>query len=103
LVGNEENEYPVPDSDRMMLILNNKWNDIHKKISQRGNYEWNHWDSHREATSTVKQKVQDELKEYQDTTNKKLEKTQKQLSELREDFDKLQSERTETIKKRYMK
>jgi hypothetical protein len=24
LVGNEENEYPVPDSDRMMLILNNK-------------------------------------------------------------------------------
>jgi hypothetical protein len=31
LVGNEENEYPVPDSDRMMLILNNKWNDIHKK------------------------------------------------------------------------
>jgi hypothetical protein len=35
----------------------------------------------------VKQKVQDELKQYQDFTNK-LEKTQKQLNELREDFAK---------------
>jgi hypothetical protein len=50
----------------------------------------------------VKQNVQDELKQYQDTTNKKLEKTQKQLNELRED-NKLQSETKETIKKRYMK
>jgi hypothetical protein len=37
----------------------------------------------------VKQKVQDEFKKYQDTTNiKKLEKTQKQLNELRQDFNK---------------
>jgi chaperonin cofactor prefoldin len=47
----------------------------------------------------VKQKVQDELKQYQDTTNKKLEKKQKQINEHREDFDKLQSETKETIKK----
>jgi hypothetical protein len=31
---------------------------------------------------TVKQKVQDELKQYQDSTNKKLEKKRKQLNEL---------------------
>jgi hypothetical protein len=52
---------------------------------------------------TVKQKVQDECKQYQNTTNKKLEKTQKQLNELREDFNKVQCETKETIKKRYVK
>jgi cell division protein FtsX len=35
----------------------------------------------------AKQKVQDEFKQCQDTTNIKLEKTQKQLNELREDFN----------------
>jgi F0F1-type ATP synthase membrane subunit b/b' len=49
---------------------------------------------------TVKHNVEDELKQYQDTTNKKLEKTQKQLNELREDFNKHQSETKDTIKKK---
>jgi predicted nucleotide-binding protein (sugar kinase/HSP70/actin superfamily) len=40
----------------------------------------------------VNQKVQDALKKFQVTTNKKFEKTQKTLSELREDFNKQQSE-----------
>jgi TolA-binding protein len=48
----------------------------------------------------IKQYVQNELKQYQDTTNKKLEKTQKQLNELREDFIKLQTKTKETIKKK---
>jgi hypothetical protein len=39
LVGNKENEYPVPDQNRTMLFMTNKLSDIHKKISQRGNYE----------------------------------------------------------------
>jgi tRNA uridine 5-carbamoylmethylation protein Kti12 len=47
------------------------------------------------------QKVQDAVNKYQGTTNKKLEKTQKQLNELGKDFDKLQSEAKETIKKIY--
>jgi hypothetical protein len=38
-VGNKENEYPVPDQNRTMLFMTNKLSDIHKKISQRGNYE----------------------------------------------------------------
>jgi uncharacterized protein Yka (UPF0111/DUF47 family) len=53
---------------------------------------------------TVNQKIQDALKKYKDNTNKKLEKKQKQINELREDFNQLQSETTETIKKnKYMK
>jgi uncharacterized protein involved in exopolysaccharide biosynthesis len=38
----------------------------------------------------LKANIQKQLKEYQDNTNKKLEKTQKQLNELRENFNKLQ-------------
>jgi uncharacterized protein involved in exopolysaccharide biosynthesis len=48
---------------------------------------------------TVKQKVQNELTQYQNTTNKKLEKTQKQLNELGQDFEKLQSEIKDIIKR----
>jgi uncharacterized protein YlxW (UPF0749 family) len=47
----------------------------------------------------AKQNVQDELKQHQDTASKKLEKTQKELNELRQHFNKLQSETKETIKK----
>jgi hypothetical protein len=46
---------------------------------------------------TVNHKVQYGLKKYQDTTNKRLEKTQKQLNELREDFNKHQSKTKVTI------
>jgi hypothetical protein len=50
----------------------------------------------------VNQKVQDAPKKYQNITNEKLERTQKQLNELREDFVKLQNETKETIKKIYI-
>jgi uncharacterized membrane-anchored protein YhcB (DUF1043 family) len=52
---------------------------------------------------TVTQNIQNELKQHQDTTGKTLKKTQKQLNELRENFNKHQSETKESIKKRYMK
>jgi uncharacterized protein involved in exopolysaccharide biosynthesis len=47
----------------------------------------------------VSQNVQDALKKFQDTKNKEHEKTQKQINELREDFNKYQSETKDTIKK----
>jgi hypothetical protein len=50
----------------------------------------------------VNQHVQDALKKFQDTKNKEHEKTQKQINELREDFNKHQSETKDTIKERYM-
>jgi type I site-specific restriction endonuclease len=46
----------------------------------------------------VNQKVQDALKKFQDTKNKECEHTQKQINELREDFNKHQSETKGTIK-----
>jgi hypothetical protein len=48
----------------------------------------------------VNQNVQDALKKFQDPKNKKYEKTQKQINELREDFNKHQSETKDTIKKK---
>jgi hypothetical protein len=47
----------------------------------------------------VNQNVQEALKKFQDTKNKKHEKTQKQISELKEDFNKHQTERKDTIRK----
>jgi hypothetical protein len=38
-VGTQENEYPVSDPNKVMLIMTNEPNDIHKKTSQRGNNE----------------------------------------------------------------
>jgi uncharacterized protein involved in exopolysaccharide biosynthesis len=48
----------------------------------------------------VNQNVQDALKKFQDTKNKEHEKTQKQIRELRKDFNKHQSETKDTTKKR---
>jgi hypothetical protein len=38
-------------------------------------------------------------KKFQDTTNKELENTQKQLNELREDFNKHQTKTKDTVKR----
>jgi type I site-specific restriction endonuclease len=104
LLGNEENEYPVPDSNRTTINITNELSNDHKKKSLNEEIMDKITEKLMEKLQDmVNQKVQDALKKYQDTTNKKLEKIQKQLNELREDFDKLQSETKETIKKRYMK
>jgi aryl-phospho-beta-D-glucosidase BglC (GH1 family) len=68
------------------------------KICQRGNHEWAHWDTHGEAIRDGQTGCVGELKSVMNS-NKKLEKTQKQLKELRDDFNKLWSERKETITK----
>jgi uncharacterized protein involved in exopolysaccharide biosynthesis len=47
----------------------------------------------------VNQNVQDALKKFQDTKNTDDEKTQKQINELREEFNKHQGETKNTIKK----
>jgi hypothetical protein len=39
LVGNEENEYSVPDPNRVMINMTNELKNFHKKISQRGIHE----------------------------------------------------------------
>jgi uncharacterized phage infection (PIP) family protein YhgE len=47
----------------------------------------------------VNQNVQDALKKFQDTKNKKHKMTQKQIRELREDLNKHQSETKDIIKR----
>jgi hypothetical protein len=47
----------------------------------------------------VNHNVQDTLKKFQGTKNKEHEKTQKQINELREDFNKHQSETKNIIQK----
>jgi hypothetical protein len=47
----------------------------------------------------VNQNVQDALKKFQDTKNKEHEKTQIEIRETREEFNKQQSEKKDTTKK----
>jgi hypothetical protein len=42
LVGNEENEYPVPDFNKTMIIVINELSDTHKNIFHGGNHERGH-------------------------------------------------------------
>jgi hypothetical protein len=42
LVGNEENEYPVPDPNKTMLNITNELSGAHRKTSQKGNYGRDH-------------------------------------------------------------
>jgi Skp family chaperone for outer membrane proteins len=99
-VENEENEHSVPDSNRTMKNITNELSDIHKEKSLKKEVMDEIIEKLMEKLQDmVKQKVQNEIRKYQDTTNKK----QKQLNELQEDFNKYQSETEETIKKRYMK
>jgi ElaB/YqjD/DUF883 family membrane-anchored ribosome-binding protein len=91
LVGNEENGYPVLDSNKTVINAINDPSDAHKKCLKEEIME--------KILDTVNHKEQDELKKFQDTTNKELEKTQKQLNVLRENVNKYQSEIKVTIKK----
>jgi polyhydroxyalkanoate synthesis regulator phasin len=47
----------------------------------------------------INQKVQDPLKKFQSTKNKEHDKTQKQIKDLTEDFNKNQSETKDTVKR----
>jgi hypothetical protein len=46
------------------------------------------------------QNVQNAFKKFQNTKNKEREKTQKQINEIREDFNKHKSETNDTIKRK---
>jgi hypothetical protein len=61
-----------------MLILTNEPNQVHKKMSLKQEIMNEIMEIVMEKLQgTVKQQIQDELKQYQDIKNKKLEKTQK--------------------------
>jgi hypothetical protein len=84
-----------------MINITNELSDAHKKISKKEEIMDQITEKLMEKLQHMgNYKVQHELKKYQDITSKKLEKTQKQLNELREDFHKLQNETKETVKKK---
>jgi hypothetical protein len=93
------NEYPAPDPNIMLTNITNELSKAHKKFLKEEIMNEHVEIFMEKQQEMVKQNVQDEFKEYQDTTNKKLEKTLQQLNELIEDFNKHQSETKETKKK----
>jgi hypothetical protein len=82
-----------------MINISNESSDIQKKSLKEQIMEEITEKLMEKILETVNQKVQVALRKFQGTTNKELEKTQKQINELREDFNKHQSETKDTIKK----
>jgi glutamyl-tRNA reductase len=82
-----------------MLNVTNELSDIHKKSVNEEIIDEITEKLMEKLQDMVNQKVQDVLKKYQDTKNKELEKTEKQLKELGKVFNKHQSETKETIMK----
>jgi hypothetical protein len=64
LVGNEENKYSVPDSNRMMLIMTNEPNEVHKKSLKQKIISENIERVIKKLQDMVKLKVQDKRKQY---------------------------------------
>jgi hypothetical protein len=63
-VGNEENKYSVPDSNRMMLIMTNEPNEVHKKSLKQKIISENIERVIKKLQDMVKLKVQDKRKQY---------------------------------------
>jgi hypothetical protein len=76
-VENEENGYLVPDPNKTMINVIKEPSDAHKKTLKEEILEEISEKFMEKVLDMVNQKVQDAPKRFQDTTNKKLEKTQK--------------------------
>jgi hypothetical protein len=99
-VGNEENGYPVPDTNKTMINVTKEPNDIHIKTLKEEILEDINEKFMEKIPDMVNQNVQDAHNKFQDTTIKEVEKTHKQIKELREDFNKYQSETKDTMKRK---
>jgi hypothetical protein len=93
---NEENRYPVLDSNKMKINDTKEPNDAHKNILKEEILQVITENFMDMLLDTVNQNAQEELKKFQDTKNKEYKKTQKQINELVGALNKHQSE-TENI------
>jgi hypothetical protein len=98
-VGNEENEYPVPDPNKTMIHVTEEPSDAHKNTLKEEILQEITEKFKEKTLDMVSQNVQDALKKFEDTKNKEYEKTQKQINELRDDLNKHQSKTKDTIKR----
>jgi hypothetical protein len=75
--GNEENRYPVLDSNKTKINDAKEHNDVHKNILKEEILQVITENFIEMLLDIVNQNVQDALKKFQDTKNKDYEKTQK--------------------------
>jgi hypothetical protein len=94
--GNEENGYPVPDSNKTKINYAKELNDAHKNNLKEEILQVITENFTEMLLDMVSQNIQDALKKFQDTKNKEHEKTQKQINELIGSLNKYQNE-TENI------
>jgi hypothetical protein len=75
-VVNEKNECPISDPSRIMASMSNELNGVHKETLK----EYVKKDIldilKEDLQEKLEKNIQNQMKEYQDNTNKKLEKTQ---------------------------
>jgi hypothetical protein len=75
--GNEENGYPVPDSNKSKINYPKEPNEAHKNILKEEILEVITESFMDMILNKVKQNVQEALKKFQDNKNKEYEQTQK--------------------------
>jgi hypothetical protein len=92
-MGNEENGYPVPDLNKTIINVTKEPSDSHIKTLKEEILEDIHEKFMEKILDIVNQNVQYALKKFQDT-KKEHEKTQKQIKELKEDFNTKVKQRT---------
>jgi molecular chaperone DnaK (HSP70) len=95
--GNEENGYPVPDSNKTNISDTKEPNDVHKNKLKEEILQVITENFMEMILDMVNQNIQEALKKFQDTKNKEYEKTQKQINELKGAVNKHQSETENTI------
>jgi molecular chaperone DnaK (HSP70) len=95
--GNEENGYPVPDSNKTEINDAKEPNDTHKNILKEEILQVITENFMEMLPDVVNQNIQQELKKFQHIKNKEYEKTQKQINELIGALSKHQSETENTI------
>jgi ElaB/YqjD/DUF883 family membrane-anchored ribosome-binding protein len=95
--GNEENGYPVPDSNKIKINYAKEPIKAHKNTLKEEILQVITENFMEMLLDMVNQNVQETLKKFQDTKNKEYEKTQKQINELIGALNKHQSETETTI------
>jgi uncharacterized protein YukE len=94
---NEENRYPVLDSNKTKINNTKKPNDAHKNTLKEEILQVITENFMKMILDTVNQNIQEALKKFQGTKNKEYKKTQKQINELIGALNKHQSETEDTI------
>jgi hypothetical protein len=97
--GNEENGYPVPDSNKTKIHYPKETNEAHKNTLKEEILQVITENFMQMLLAMVNRNIHKALKKFQDNKNKEYEKTQKQISEFIGDLNNYQSETETTINK----